>query len=83
VHQAFVVGVPDVRTNEAAVAYVIPKPGAAPTEEELIAHCRGRIASYKVPRAVRIVPDVPRAAGPHGDKAQKHKLREQFLAEGR
>jgi len=81
--QAFVVGVPDPRTNEAAVAYVIPKPGAAPTEDELIAHCRGRIASYKVPRAVRIVADVPRAAGPHGAKAQKHRLREQYLAEGR
>ena len=28
--QAFVIGVPDPRTNEAAVAYVIPRPGAAP-----------------------------------------------------
>ena len=82
VHQAFVIGVPDPRTNEAAVAYVIPKPGAAPTEAELIAHCRGRIASYKVPRAVRVVPDVPRTPGPHGDKAQKHRLRELYLGEG-
>jgi len=30
---------------------------------------------------VRIVDDVPRTPGPHGDKAQKDKMREQFLAE--
>jgi len=81
VAQAFVIGVPDPRTNEAAVAYVIPRPGAALTAEDIIAHCKGRIASFKVPRDVRIVPDVPRTPGPHGDKAQKGKLREMFLAE--
>jgi fatty-acyl-CoA synthase len=79
--QAFVIGVPDPRMNEAAVAYVIPRPGEAPTEAELIAHCRGKIASYKVPRAVRVVADVPRTPGPHGDKVQKARLREMFLAE--
>jgi fatty-acyl-CoA synthase len=79
--QAFVIGVPDPRMNEAAVAYVIPRPGEPPTEDELIAHCKGRIASYKVPRHVRVVADVPRTPGPHGDKAQKGKLRELFLAE--
>jgi len=78
--QAFVVGVPDPRTNEAAVAFVIPRPGTQPTEAELIAHCRGRIASYKVPRAVRVVEDVPRTPGPHGDKVQKARLRELYLA---
>jgi fatty-acyl-CoA synthase len=80
--QAFVIGVPDPRLNEAAVAYVIPRPGARLTPEDVIAHCRGRIASYKVPRHVRIVEDVPRTPGPHGDKVQKGRLREQFL-EGR
>ena len=80
--QAFVVGVPDPRTNEAAVAYVIPRPGATVTEEEVIAHCRGRIASFKVPRHVRVVADVPRTPGPHGDKVQKARLRALFLGEG-
>jgi fatty-acyl-CoA synthase len=80
--QAFVIGVPDARTNEAAVAYVIPRPGATDlTEAEVIAHCKGRIASFKVPRQVRIVADVPRTPGPHGDKVQKARLREMFLAE--
>ena len=81
--QAFVIGVPDPRTNEAAVAYVIPRSGGADlTEEEVIAHCRGRIASFKVPRHVRVVADVPRTPGPHGDKVQKARLREMFLGEG-
>ena len=80
--QAFVIGVPDARTNEAAVAYVIPRPGARVSEEEVIAHCRGRIASFKIPRHVRVVADVPRTPGPHGDKVQKARLREMFLAEG-
>jgi fatty-acyl-CoA synthase len=79
--QAFVFGVPDPKLNEAAVAYVIPRPGARLTADDIVAHCRGTIASYKVPRHVRIVADVPRTPGPHGDKAQKSKMRELFLAE--
>jgi fatty-acyl-CoA synthase len=83
VSQAFVIGVPDPKMNEAAVAYVIANPGDGVTEAEIIAHCKGRIASYKVPRHVRVVDDVPRTHGPHGDKVQKAKLREQFLSESR
>jgi fatty-acyl-CoA synthase len=81
VSQAFVIGIPDPKTNEAAVAYVIPKPGERLTEADIVAHCKGKIASYKVPRHVRIVADVPRTPGPHGDKVQKTKLRQIFLAE--
>jgi fatty-acyl-CoA synthase len=79
VAQAFVVGVPDPRLGEAPVAYVIAKPGAGLTETALQAHCRGRIASYKIPRGFRFVDDVPRTPGPHGDKVQRGKLREQAL----
>jgi fatty-acyl-CoA synthase len=81
VDQAFVVGVPDPRTNEAAVAYVIPAGEARVSEEDLIRFCRGRIASYKIPRAVRFVKDVPRTPGPHGDKVQRVRLREQACQE--
>jgi len=77
--QAFVVGVPDPRLGDIPVAYVIPRPGAATTESEIIAHCRGRLAGYKVPRHVFIVPDVPRTRGPHGDKVQRVRLREDAL----
>jgi len=79
VGQAFVVGVPDARTNEAPVAYVICKPGARVTEDELRAWCHGKIASFKIPRGVRFVDDVPRTPSPHGDKVQRVKLREMAL----
>jgi fatty-acyl-CoA synthase len=79
VAQAFVVGVPDSRLGEVPVAYVIPRPGAAPTEAEVVAHCRGRLAGYKVPRHVFVVPDVPRTPGPHGDKVQRVELRADAL----
>ena len=81
VEQAFVVGVPDPEINEAPVAYVIARPAARLSEEALRAYCRGKIASYKIPRRVRFVTDVPRTPGPHGDKVQRGKLREQAIRE--
>lgn len=81
VEQAFVVGIPDSEINEAPVAYVILKPHARLTEEALRAFCRGRIASFKIPRAIRFVADVPRTPSPHGDKVQRVKLREQAIKE--
>jgi len=63
------------------VAYVIRRPGARVTEEELRQFCRGRIASFKIPKGVRFVDDVPRTPSPHGDKVQRLRLREQALQE--
>ena len=79
VAQAFIVGIPDAARNEAPVAYVIRRPGSGVTDEQLRAFCRGRIASFKIPRAVRFVDDVPRTPSPHGDKVQRGKLRERAL----
>jgi fatty-acyl-CoA synthase len=73
--------VPDRSSNEAPVAYVIRKPGARVTEDELRAWCRGKIASFKIPRGVRFVEDVPRTPSPHGDKVQRVKLREMAAAD--
>jgi fatty-acyl-CoA synthase len=79
VSQAFVVGVPDGRLGEVAVAYVIARAGTTLGEAELQAYCRGRLASFKTPRHVFVVDDVPRTPGPHGDKAQRPRLREMAL----
>lgn len=73
VAQAAVIGVPDELRGEAPVAFVIPKPGAALTEEGLRTATRKLLAGYKVPRRVLIREDLP--TGPTG-KILKRKLRE-------
>jgi fatty-acyl-CoA synthase len=79
VAQAFVVGVPDARLGEVAAAFVIPRARTAVSGDGLQAYCRGKLAGFKVPRHVWFVDDVPRTPGPHGDKVQKARLREQAL----
>jgi acyl-CoA synthetase (AMP-forming)/AMP-acid ligase II len=72
-----VVGAPDERLGEVVVAFVELAPGREATAEELVEHCRGRIASFKVPRHVRFVDEWPMSA----TKIQKFRLREQIAAE--
>ena len=56
---AAVTGVPDEVKGELAKAYVVRKPGSTATADVLIAHCRERLAAYKVPRVVQFVDSVP------------------------
>jgi long-chain acyl-CoA synthetase len=60
--EAAVVGLPDARTGERVRAVVVPREGAEPTADEVIAHCRERLARYKLPREVEVVPALPRTA---------------------
>jgi acyl-coenzyme A synthetase/AMP-(fatty) acid ligase len=48
---------------QAVKAVVAVVPGAAVTAEEIIEHCRSRIASYKKPRSVEFVSALPRRDG--------------------
>jgi acyl-CoA synthetase (AMP-forming)/AMP-acid ligase II len=57
-----VVGRPDARLAEVPVAFVELKPGAQATADAIIGFCTGRIASFKVPRDVRFVPEWPMSA---------------------
>jgi fatty-acyl-CoA synthase len=52
---AEVVGAPDPRLDEVPVAFVELLPGSELEPDELIEFCRGRIASWKVPRAVHLM----------------------------
>ena len=74
VGQVAVVGAPSPRLGEVPVAFVQRAPGAEVTAEELAAFCRGRIASFKVPRHVVFVDDFPMT--PSG-KVQKAWLRDE------
>jgi acyl-CoA synthetase (AMP-forming)/AMP-acid ligase II len=60
VFDAVVVGVPDQRWGERVTAVVKARPGYAPTLEELDAHCRTKIAGYKVPRELHLVDEIQR-----------------------
>jgi fatty-acyl-CoA synthase len=78
IQQAAVVGLPDARLSEVAVAFVQCAPGAALTEREVIEHCRGRVASFKIPRHVTFVAEFPMTSS---GKIQKVKLRERARSE--
>ena len=60
--EAAVVGVPHLELGEEVAAFVVLRPGAATSEAELIAWCRGKLAAYKYPRSVTILDRLPRNA---------------------
>jgi acyl-CoA synthetase (AMP-forming)/AMP-acid ligase II len=59
VQRAAVVGRPDPYWSEAVTAFVVPRPGAAATADELTAHCAATLAPFKVPKAVHLVDELP------------------------
>lgn len=73
-----VVGIPDTEWGEQVAAFVQPRPGCAPEEDDLAGFCRARLASFKVPRLWRVVDQFPQTAS---GKIQKFVLRQQLLSE--
>lgn len=55
-----VIGVPDEVRGQIAKAFVVLRPGESVSPEELIAFCKGKVATYKLPREVVIVDELPR-----------------------
>ncbi|MFA1548249.1 FadD3 family acyl-CoA ligase [Actinomadura chokoriensis] len=74
VAESGVIGVPDQRMGEVGRAYVRLRPGREATADELVAHCRERLANFKVPREVVFVDDLPKTAS---GKVRRVELREQ------
>ena len=77
VRLAQVISIPDERLVEVPAAFVEVEPGQEVTPDELVAFCRGQIASFKIPRHVRFVDEWPMSA----TKIQKFRLREELLTE--
>lgn len=73
-----VVGVPDRKYGEVPMAYIILEAGESVATDEIIAFCKGKMASYKVPRYVAFVKAFPMNAG---GKVQKFKQKEMAIAE--
>jgi len=61
VTEVCVAGVPHAELGETVAAFVIAEPGV--TAEAITAHCRTRLAPYKIPSVVRFMADFPRNAG--------------------
>jgi acyl-CoA synthetase (AMP-forming)/AMP-acid ligase II len=72
-----VVGVPDERLGEVACAYIELREGCSAGPADFIEYCRGQIASFKVPRHVRLITEWPMSA----TKIKRFRLREMFLEE--
>ena len=75
VAESAVIGAPHPDFGEGVVAVVVAKPGAALSAEGLIGALKTRIANFKVPKHLFVVPDLPRNAM---GKVQKNLLREQY-----
>jgi acyl-CoA synthetase (AMP-forming)/AMP-acid ligase II len=70
-----IIGMPDKEWGESVKAIIVPKKDVQLSPEEIIEYCRGKIAKYKIPKAVVFTDALPRnAAG----KILKRILREKF-----
>ena len=77
VAETAVVGVPHADFGEAVVAVVVPRAGASVDPDAVTSALKAKIANFKVPKAVFVVPELPRNAM---GKVQKNLLREQHKA---
>ena len=74
---AMCVGLPDEYRGETLKAYIVLKPGATCTEEEITAYCREKLAAYKIPKLIEFRSEVPRT--PTG-KPLRRILRDEEMA---
>ena len=78
VSQVQVFGIPDHKYGEIVGAWIVPKPGTSPTEEEIRAFCKEQIAYFKVPAVVRFKDALPMTVT---GKPQKFVMRDAMVEE--
>ena len=69
-------GIPHERWGEAVHAVVVVEDDGAVSADELVAHCRGAIAGFKIPRSIDLTTEPLPKSG--AGKLLKHRLRERF-----
>jgi long-chain acyl-CoA synthetase len=62
IKEAVTVGVPDAYRGETVKAFIVPKKGETVTAEEIIAFCKEKMASYKVPKEIEFRSALPQSA---------------------
>ncbi len=62
VAEAGVIGVPDSKWGETVRAVIVPRQGEAPTLEDILGFCEGRLARYKHPKSVVLAGELPKNA---------------------
>ncbi|MGB1215698.1 MAG: AMP-binding protein [Pikeienuella sp.] len=55
------IGIPDEKSGEAVSVFVVRKPGAEVTDDQIIAHCRQEMTAYKVPRKISYLDELPKS----------------------
>lgn len=55
------IGIPDDKTGEAVSVFVVKKPNASVTDDEIISHCRKEMTAYKVPRKITYLSELPKS----------------------
>jgi long-chain acyl-CoA synthetase len=75
--EAAVIGVPDQYRGESVKAFVVLKPDAQATADEILEYCRVNLAKYKVPSLIEFVPSLPKSAV---GKVLRRELRDQEAA---
>ena len=78
VHEVTVFGVPDDKWGEALKAIISLKPGMTVSEQEIVDFCKQNLASYKKPKSVEFINELPK--NPYG-KILKRELRERYWQE--
>lgn len=79
VQECAIIGIPSDQWGEAVHAIVVPKSGARVAPTEIVEHCRGLIAGYKLPRSVEIREEPLPVSG--AGKILKNELRKPFWAD--
>lgn len=70
-----VIGIPDDKWGEVPMALVVPADGEELTLEEMVAHCEGNLARFKIPKHLTLLDELPRTAT---GKVLKRELRKQY-----
>jgi long-chain acyl-CoA synthetase len=72
--EACTIGVPDPYRGETVKSFIVAKAGETITEDEITAHCKERLAAYKVPKQIAFVDELPKSTV---GKILRRELREQ------